>query len=329
MQFPNSKFVPQAQQMLRDVQEVLADKEFRTGLFYHTKGSFPAAANRLSFVSQQYPLFSGADESLWLDADAYRHMGDRFEEKEVDALTRIVREYPLSAHVNAAKERLTSMKRPVPEADPAAYARMKYELENRSRVGLVHRTLGVFEGHPDVSLAAKNGAPAMQAVRPAVPVSVPAVAAGGQNGISDVSATVAGNSEAIDKEPEARLGVSAAGLPAAEVPAAPGTGQGEQKAAVSTPAPAASTGPQANNAAASTAGLPTNHPPTKAQLKAYKQQQEKAAKQRKKRSHCPTATTTPAATTPVRPRLVRPPATTTPAAASLQPSNEPDTARRR
>ena len=41
VQFPNSKFVPQAQQKLRDVQEVLADKEFRTGLFYHTKGSFP------------------------------------------------------------------------------------------------------------------------------------------------------------------------------------------------------------------------------------------------------------------------------------------------
>src|SRR5579863_9094491 len=111
-QFPNSKFVPMAQQQLRDVQEVLADKEYRTGLFYHTKGSFPAAANRLSFVSQQYPLYSGADESLWLDADAYRHMGDRFEEKEVDALTRIVRDYPLSTHVNAAKERLTAMKRP-------------------------------------------------------------------------------------------------------------------------------------------------------------------------------------------------------------------------
>src|SRR5689334_22307542 len=31
VQFPNSKFVPQAQQMLRNTQEVLADKEYRTG----------------------------------------------------------------------------------------------------------------------------------------------------------------------------------------------------------------------------------------------------------------------------------------------------------
>src|SRR6202049_1430433 len=38
VQFPNSKFVPKAQQMLRDTQEVLADKEFKTGEFYHHKG---------------------------------------------------------------------------------------------------------------------------------------------------------------------------------------------------------------------------------------------------------------------------------------------------
>src|SRR5215469_8145697 len=39
--YPNSKFVPQEQQQLRNVQEVLADKEFRTGSFYYEKGSFP------------------------------------------------------------------------------------------------------------------------------------------------------------------------------------------------------------------------------------------------------------------------------------------------
>ncbi len=57
VQFPNSKFVPQAQQMLRNVQEVLAQKEFLTGDFYHKRGSFPAAANRLLDVSQQVSAF--------------------------------------------------------------------------------------------------------------------------------------------------------------------------------------------------------------------------------------------------------------------------------
>src|SRR5499433_1850805 len=34
VQFPNSKFAPQAQQRLRDVQEVLAEGEFRVGMLY-------------------------------------------------------------------------------------------------------------------------------------------------------------------------------------------------------------------------------------------------------------------------------------------------------
>src|SRR5216683_649316 len=46
VQFPNSKFAPQAQQRLREIQEVLAQHEFTAGAFYHHKGSFPAAANR-------------------------------------------------------------------------------------------------------------------------------------------------------------------------------------------------------------------------------------------------------------------------------------------
>src|ERR1700712_253842 len=65
VQFPNSKFVAQAEQMLGPKQEVLADKEFRTGDFYHHRGSFPAAANRLSYVAKQYPLYSGTDQALW------------------------------------------------------------------------------------------------------------------------------------------------------------------------------------------------------------------------------------------------------------------------
>jgi outer membrane protein assembly factor BamD len=321
VQFPNSKFVPQAQQMLRDVQEVLADKEFRTGEFYHHKGSFPAAANRLAFVAQQYPLFSSSDEALWLDADAYKHMGDHFENQEADVLTRIVREYPLSVHVNAAKERLTAMKRPVPQADPAAYARMKYEIENRSHPGIIHRTLSPFESHPDVDLAAKSGAPAMQSVRPAIPVSVPAVAAGTQSGVSDVTATVAGNSEAIDKTPDARFGVPAAGTPVAAATPAAATGEGEQKAALGTLTsssrdPNAQLSPAAT-AATVTGALPTNHPPTKDQLRAYNKQVEKQQKLQKK------AAAAAAAAKPAVPTATPTSATSTPAAVTPAPSTAP------
>ena len=35
--------------------------------------------------------------------------------------------------------------------DPAAYARMKYEVENSARPGIFGRTLGVFSTRPDTS----------------------------------------------------------------------------------------------------------------------------------------------------------------------------------
>jgi outer membrane protein assembly factor BamD len=277
VQFPNSKFVPKAQQMLRETQEVLADKEFKTGEFYHHKGSFPAAANRLSYVAQQYPLYSGADDALWRLSESYKHMGDKFENQEADALTKIVRDYPLSDHVDEARDRLTGMKRPVPQADPAAYARMKYELENATRPGRIHRAITIFASHPDTSLAAKNGAPAMQSIRPPVPVSVPALAAGGASGVSDVSVTV-GDTAAIDQKPEARLG-----QPAPAAAAAAGTD--EQKASVGSNGQASSgagSDPAAAPANAAIQALPSNHPITAAQFKEMKKQQERAAKYAKK-----------------------------------------------
>src|SRR6185295_211478 len=57
-QFPNSKFAPSAQQLLRNIQEVLAQHEYVAGAFYHHKSSFPAASNRLQYLVDQYPLFS-------------------------------------------------------------------------------------------------------------------------------------------------------------------------------------------------------------------------------------------------------------------------------
>ena len=77
-QFPNSKFVPQAMQLLRNVQEVLANAEFLTGDFYFKKGSNAAAANRFQGVVDQYPNYSHADESLWEEAGCLRPPGPAF-----------------------------------------------------------------------------------------------------------------------------------------------------------------------------------------------------------------------------------------------------------
>jgi outer membrane protein assembly factor BamD len=205
VQFPNSKFAPQAQQRLRDIQEVLAEAEFRVGTLYQKKGSFPAAANRLQGVADQFPLYSKADEALWQLADSYHRMGDRFENQQVAAYQRIVKDYPLSPHVEDARAQLEVMKRPVPEADPAAYAHQKFELENRTKTGPMGRFWGMFSGKPDMAPASKSGAPQMEGLRPTIPASVPATAANNQLGTNEVTISQPGAANAaLDKGEEVR-----------------------------------------------------------------------------------------------------------------------------
>jgi len=224
LQFPNSKFAPEAQQMLRNIQEVLAEKEFKVATFYHHKGSMPAAANRYQGVANQFPLFSQGDEALYMLADSYQRLGDKFENQQADAYTRLVKDYPLSIHVDEAKAKLTAMKRPVPEADPVAYSRMKYEQENRSKRSFMGKMWGPFAQHPDMTLAAKSGTPQMTGFRPSIPASVPASAAGAA-GTSDVTAAVVTDANALNNNPDAR---TATGTPANGATPAVGTAPAAQ-----------------------------------------------------------------------------------------------------
>src|SRR4051794_16446499 len=211
VQFPNSKFAPEAQQILRNIQEVLGNKEYKVGAFYQNKGSMPAAANRLQGVADQFPLFSKVDDALWQAAESYRRMGDRFENKQADAYTRIVKDYPLSSHVEDAKSRLQAMNRPVPEADPVAYARMKYELENHTNRSFLSKVWGPFSGRPDLTESAKSGSPQMAGFRPSIPASVPATAANpAASGVTDVGAQIAADPNALNTNPDARAAVTAA-----------------------------------------------------------------------------------------------------------------------
>jgi outer membrane protein assembly factor BamD len=200
--YPNSLHAKEAEQKIRDIQEVLAEAEFSVGHSYQHKGSFAAAANRYQALVDQFPRFSGSDEALWQMADSYRRMGDRFENQQVTAYQRIVRDYPLSIHAEDAKAQLEVMKRPVPEVDPVAYARMKFELANRTKPGFIRNTLGMFGSRPDVSMAAKSGPPIMEGYRPTIPASVPVQAANpGGLGENKVTIENGGSTDpnAIDK----------------------------------------------------------------------------------------------------------------------------------
>src|SRR5271167_178955 len=70
-QYPDSKMVPQAKQRLREVQEVLAEREFGIGQFYYLRLAYPAAIARLKTLVDRYPLFSGADQALYLIGQSY------------------------------------------------------------------------------------------------------------------------------------------------------------------------------------------------------------------------------------------------------------------
>ncbi|MCX6622366.1 MAG: outer membrane protein assembly factor BamD [Acidobacteria bacterium] len=251
VQFPNSKFAPMAQQKLREIQEVIAEGEFRRGLFYHHKGSNPAASNRLQTLVDQYPLYSNADGALWLAGDSYMKMGPRFRQKAGQAYSRIVKDYPLSDYAEDAKKQLTSLELPIPEADPVAEARMKYEIENRQKAGVMSQALGIFRKNPDVRMAAKSGQPAMTTLRPTTPASVPVPATGGASGVSDVTIGTV-NDTTLDTKPDARMN--------------PQSGTTGNPAQATTP-PASTPEPAA--AAAPAQPLPTNHtaPPVKVKKK--------------------------------------------------------------
>ncbi len=219
-QFPNSKFVPETEQKLRNIQEALGQNEFVVADFYHHKGANAAADNRYSSLVQQYPLFSRADFALWQDADSLRKMGKPAREKEGEALQKIVRDYPLSPWVEQSKKRLKDLEMPIPEPDPKAIAHMRFERENRTKPGMISRDTQFLKRGPDVSMAAKSGMPTMTNPKQSVPLSVPVAAAALTSptpvtGVNDVTiAPVANGTSALDTKPDARTTLPSNATPA-------------------------------------------------------------------------------------------------------------------
>ncbi len=228
VQYPNSKFAPQTAQLVRNIQESLAEHEFKVGDYYWRRDMNPAAANRLSALVNQYPLYSKAGESLYEAGDSYSKMGPRFRKEAGDMFARVVREYPLSSRSAQAKTRLEDMELPVPAVDQAALDRAKYEQANYKRPAMMARSTGWLRGSPELSHAAKSGAPTMTDPKATIPGSIPVVnnveegsGAGGGSGSMEVSATPAGSNSALDKNPDARSTTGtaqAASAPAVQQP---------------------------------------------------------------------------------------------------------------
>jgi outer membrane protein assembly factor BamD len=173
LSYPQSPLVPKAEQYLRDVQEVLADGDYKVAYFYYAKLDYRASAARLVEVTDRYPLYSQNDDALWMLGNIYER-AKQVSKNEDDknhwsdlaskCYDRIVRDYPLSKDAPGAKARLKDMGRPVPSADPDAIVRMQkqqlYEKQHHQSA-IVKLPMGMLKGNPDTSTAARGGAPQM------------------------------------------------------------------------------------------------------------------------------------------------------------------------
>ena len=161
--YPKDPLAPKAEQYLREVQEVLAEGDYRIGYFYYTtRGDKRAAASRLAALVSRYPLYSKADHALWMLGSIWE--GTEKKELAVPYYARIVREYPLSPLVPAATERLKALKAPVPQPDPQAVAWMTAEKNSpRKHDPLLLKPLALVHSNPrqELHTAATSGTPTM------------------------------------------------------------------------------------------------------------------------------------------------------------------------
>ena len=157
LQYPdNKKVVAEGKQRLLEVQEVIAEREFRVGRFYYLRQSYPASIARLRSLMDKYPLYSKADEALYLLGQAYEgeiamlrsrpgnevykaRMIEDFAKNATDAYSRILTRYPLMERTVDAKARLEALHQPIPRPTKAALAQNKAEEESRREASTVSR----------------------------------------------------------------------------------------------------------------------------------------------------------------------------------------------
>src|SRR5215475_4298556 len=173
-QYPDSPLVPQAKQKLREVHEVLAERQYRIAHFYYLRDNLAASQARLESLIESYPLYSGADEALFELGQLYEREAlamrkqkvpeaqkekivALYEKKAIEAYSKIVTRYPATDRVGDAKRRLEALKAPVPQPTPEAIAESKAEEASRDKVKLVTKVTGNFKKHPNVALATKTG----------------------------------------------------------------------------------------------------------------------------------------------------------------------------
>jgi outer membrane protein assembly factor BamD len=198
-QYPDAPkpLVDEARQKLREVQEVMAEREAELGAFYASHSNWPASIARYQTVIDTYPLYSHMDDTLIGMGDDYEaeaamirsqpvcatkptpgvtcipegvkaKMLQEYDGKAAENYRKVVVEHSAAAHAEDAKERLAGMNLPIPTPTPAQQAaseelegsRAQYNLQKRLEIFFMHR--------PDTVTAAQSGMPTLEDPAPTV-----------------------------------------------------------------------------------------------------------------------------------------------------------------
>ena len=176
--YPDSTLIPRAKQRLRDVQEVLAERETQIGLYYASRDSYAAAIARLQTVVDTYPLYSKSDLALLTIGDAYagearlvqtsslpgavkERMRSFYLDKAAQAYDKVITRYPMAPRVEDARDRLVAMNLPIPEPTQAAVAESEAEEASRQRIQFTDTLWGIVKHGPTVVEAVHVGDPTL------------------------------------------------------------------------------------------------------------------------------------------------------------------------
>jgi outer membrane protein assembly factor BamD len=177
--YPDHQLIAEAKKRLLQVQEILAEREYRIGRFYYLRESHPAAIARLRSLTDAYPLYSQADEALYLLGQAYEGQMAVIREGRLNeiqkanmlrdltakagaAYAKIRTRYPAMPRFEDAKERLLELGFKAPEPTKEMLAQNQQEQASRGSTGTMGRIMDNFRGRPNVKRAAAVGEPTMQ-----------------------------------------------------------------------------------------------------------------------------------------------------------------------
>jgi outer membrane protein assembly factor BamD len=191
MQYPdNAKLVKEGKERLLEVQEVLADREFNIGRFYYYRLSYGASTARLKSLVEKYPLYSRADEALYVLGQDYEgqiaqlrvrpvctamntppgcvgtestkaKVIEEWTKEASAAYGQIITRYPAMERETDAKKRLAALHQPIPRPTKAALAQNRAEEESRREASALDQLMNVLKKGPDVANAAKVGDPTL------------------------------------------------------------------------------------------------------------------------------------------------------------------------